>query len=184
MKTYVHLVDGIPYEWNLQFSAVKSKFPNILVEEYSDLSEYGFEPLVQTAQPSYDQQTQDVIEIHPVKINGFWTQQWSIFELDTASLEATKLKFAEEFQASCLVKVQERLDEFAKTRNYDGILSACSYVGSKIPKFSTEGQYCADMRDSTWAAMYTLYYEIQIGIKTMPTSFEEVAAILPELVWP
>ena len=37
----------------------------------------------------------------------------------------------EEIQAEIVAAAQQRLDDFARTRNYDGILSACTYADRK-----------------------------------------------------
>lgn len=79
--------------------------------------------------------------------------------------------------------VQQRLDDFARTRGYDGILSACTYAASTVQKFQIEGQYCVDSRDATWAQCYTILDEVLAGTRPMPT-LEELFAELPELVWP
>ena len=80
--------------------------------------------------------------------------------------------------------VQTRLDDFAKTRNYDGILSACTYASSQVAKFASEGQYCVNARDNTWATLYTIMSEVEAGTRPMPATADEVMSLLPELVWP
>jgi hypothetical protein len=42
----------------------------------------------------------------------------------------TPAKTPEEIKAEILAATQRRLDEFARSRNYDGILSAATYAGS------------------------------------------------------
>lgn len=79
---------------------------------------------------------------------------------------------------------QRRLDDFARTRNYDGILSACTYATSTVPKFAAEGQYAVQARDATWAALYALLEEVQAGQRPVPESFDDVAPLLPALEWP
>jgi len=79
---------------------------------------------------------------------------------------------------------QRRLDEFARSRMYGGILSACTYATSKETRFQIEGQYCVEARDATWAKMYELLGEVQAGVRPMPTGFADVEAQLPALVWP
>jgi hypothetical protein len=80
--------------------------------------------------------------------------------------------------------VQDRLDNFARTRNYDNMLSACTYATSTIPKFQTEGQYCVNARDSTWAALYSILAEVQEGTRPLPSSYEDIEGDLPILTWP
>ena len=79
---------------------------------------------------------------------------------------------------------QKRLDDFAKTRNYDGILSACTYATSTVPKFAAEGQYCVNARDNTWAALYTIMAEVEAETRPMPTGYADIEPLLPVLTWP
>jgi hypothetical protein len=79
--------------------------------------------------------------------------------------------------------VQAHLDAFARTRNYDGILSAATYATSAVPKFQAEGQYAVEARDATWAKSYEVMAEVEAGTRPMPT-LEELISELPALVWP
>ena len=79
--------------------------------------------------------------------------------------------------------VQQHLDTFARTRDYEGILSACTYASSAEPKFKSEGQYAVEARDATWAKCYEVLAAVESGSRPMPT-LEELLAELPELVWP
>lgn len=90
----------------------------------------------------------------------------------------------EQLMQEIVTATQQRLDDFAKTRNYDGILSACTYATSTVSKFQAEGQYCVNARDATWAALYQLFDDVTNGIKPMPASFADVEPLLPPLEWP
>lgn len=79
--------------------------------------------------------------------------------------------------------IQRRLDAFAQTRGYDGILSACTYAASAVAKFAAEGQTCVNLRDATWQAAYQLLAEVQAGTRPMPASIDDIAADLPQLTW-
>lgn len=79
--------------------------------------------------------------------------------------------------------VQQHLDTFARTRNYDGILSAATYATSQVPKFKTEGQYAVEARDATWAKCYEILAAVEAGSRPMPT-LDELLAELPVLTWP
>lgn len=80
--------------------------------------------------------------------------------------------------------IQSRLDVFARQRNYDGILSACTYATSTVAKFKAEGQTCVNLRDATWSAAYDILAQVQAGTRPMPTSIADIEADLPALVWP
>lgn len=79
--------------------------------------------------------------------------------------------------------IQKRLDDFARTRGYDGILSACTYATSTIPQFKAEGQRCVELRDATWATAYEIMHAVESGARSMPT-WAELEAELPQLGWP
>ena len=93
-------------------------------------------------------------------------------------------KSPEEIQKEVTEGTQLRLDTFARTRNYDGILSACTYATSSIPKFQAEGQYCVNARDNTWAALYSILAEVQEGTRPIPSSYADIEGDLPILIWP
>jgi hypothetical protein len=81
-------------------------------------------------------------------------------------------------------QIQKRLDDFARTRNYDGILSVCTYATSSVPKFAAEGQYCVNARDATWAAAYAILAEVLEGQRPVPSSIADFETDLPDLTWP
>jgi len=111
---------------------------------------------------------------------GVYSQQdWENMHAD----ELAARRVPPTLQERVVVAVQERLDDFAKTRGYDGILSACTYASSAVPKFQGEGQYCVTARDQSWAALYTLLAEVQAGTRPMPGSVAEVIALLPVMEW-
>lgn len=93
-------------------------------------------------------------------------------------------KSPEESQEEVIVAAQKRLDDFARTRNYDGILSACTYATSSVSQFAAEGQYAVAARDATWAGLYALMGEVESGARPVPESFADVEPLLPDLVWP
>lgn len=90
---------------------------------------------------------------------------------------------ARRLQDAVVASVQQRLDAFAATRGYDGVLSACTYSTSLVPKFRAEGQYAVESRDRHWARCYEILGAVLAGQRAAPT-IEEVMAEMPELVWP
>lgn len=78
--------------------------------------------------------------------------------------------------------VQSRLDKFAKERGYAGIMSACSYSNSTIPKFAKEGKTASTLRDTTWQKCSSILDDAKKkGGK--PPAIAEVISQLPPLVW-
>lgn len=148
--------------------------------------------------PLHDPVIQTVREIAPVLTSkGHWEQRWEVVprfseytdangvthtvaEQEAAAL-AEKLKL---IQDSIVEQTQNRLDAFARTRNYDGILSAATYATSTVPKFQAEGQYAVEARDSTWAKLYEILAEVEAGTRPAPTGYADVEPELPILTWP
>ena len=89
----------------------------------------------------------------------------------------------EEQLAAFTAAIQAHLDDFARTRKYDGILSAATYATSTVGKFRAEGQYAVEARDATWATGYAIMDDVLAGARPMP-SLAEVLAELPPLAWP
>lgn len=88
-----------------------------------------------------------------------------------------------QLQLSFTRTIQQRLDDFAKTRNYDSILSACTYATSLMTKSKVEGKTCVNLRDATWAAAYDILAQVEAGTRPMPESIADIEADLPALVW-
>ena len=140
------------------------------------LEDFGLYAIVGN-EPAYDPKTQRMAgptyEFDGQQINRVYT-------VENIPAEELGLKI----KAEIVEATQKRLDDFARTRLYDGILSACTYATSSVPKFQTEGQYCVDARDSTWATLYTVLAEVEAGTRPMPGGYADVEPLLPNLVWP
>lgn len=79
--------------------------------------------------------------------------------------------------------IQKHLDDKARERGYDNILSAASYATSPHPRFGPEGTAYRDWRDSCWETGYDLMAEVAAGTRPMPSD-EELIALLPVLTLP
>ena len=90
----------------------------------------------------------------------------------------------DELRARFTLAIQARLDAWARTRNYDGILSACTYATSSVAQFAVEGQQAVLLRDQTWAAAYEILAEVLAGTRPMPESLADIEGDLPVLEWP
>lgn len=90
---------------------------------------------------------------------------------------------AAEIVAGLTAAVQAHLDKVAKSRGYDGILSACTYATDTHPPFKMEGQACVNWRGEVWSKCYQIMAAVQAGTHQMPTA-ESLIAELPVMVWP
>lgn len=88
-----------------------------------------------------------------------------------------------EIIASYTATVQKHLDDTAKQRGYDGILSACTYATSTNEKFQAEGQAAVVWRDAVWSTCYATLAAVESGATVIPT-IDELISVLPAVVWP
>lgn len=148
----------------------------------ASLLDFGAVQVYFSTQPSFNPDTHTLEEQAPayVAANSRWEQVWGIRALTAEELTQKQ----SQVQDQIVYATQQRLDDFAKTRNYDGILSACTYATSPTAQFNTEGQYCVAVRDATWSALYVILGEVQAGTRPMPSGYADIEAELPALVWP
>lgn len=152
-------------------------FPTVISDE--SIASVGLLPVAVTTPPSINPLTERAVEVGPVLIEGRWTQAWAVEGLTTEEQAQSRAELIQAFSAAA----QVRLDTWAKTRNYDGILSLCTYATSTVPQFAAEGQRGVDLRDATWAALYAILAQVEAGTRPLPASFESIEGELPVLTW-
>lgn len=114
-----------------------------------------------------------------VQVNGVW------YDADKAPQQNPEEVLAKQQAAirrQFTDAIQKRLDDFAKTKGYDGIMSAASYATSTDPTFRAEGERAVALRDQTWRKCYDILAEVLAGERPVPT-LEEIVAELPALTW-
>lgn len=160
----------------------RTSFPRVLTTEI--FSDFGADPVLESPAPAVTQYQSAMRAGVAQDALGNWVQAWTVRDWSAEEIQAAEQQKAASVQAEVVAKTQERLDAFAKSRNYDGILSACTYASSTVPKFQAEGQYCVNARDNTWSALYVILADVQAGARTMPRSYADIEPELPALVWP
>lgn len=162
----------------------------------------NFAPVFPVPQPSYNPVLQAVVEGKPALTEkGHYEQAWDVIdrftdytdadgvfhskeEQEAAAIAADKAQKAEALTSSIVAATQLRLDAWAKTRNYDGILSLCTYATSTVSKFADEGQAGVNARDATWAKLYQILDNVKQGLRPAPSGYDEIEPELPALTWP
>lgn len=173
------VVNKYPYSLaQLKQDNQQTSFPKETTNEL--LASFGIYHVQPTDKPLFNKFTHTVVEDTPVNVDGTWRQVWDVVELTFEEIASAQ----EQLKQEIIYATQRHLDDFARTRNYDGILSACTYATSTVPKFQAEGQYAVNARDNTWATLYTLMDDVHAGNWQMPTSFADVEPLLPTLTWP
>ena len=169
----------------------RSLFPNTALPSVINYKDYGWEVVFNTPIPEYNSITEIVQEGTPVLTSkGHYESSWvvskkfSTKEEEDAAIAESVANSIKVLTENIINAVQDRLDNFARTKNYDGILSACTYATSTVVKFKVEGQYCVDSRDKTWAKLYEILGEAQSGDRPIPSCYEDIEKDLPVLTWP
>lgn len=157
-------------------------FPNVI--DAGTLDEYGAEPVLAAPPPAITAEQTVSRDGAVLDALGNWVYAWKISNIPPEIVAANKQAATAALIESVRSATQQRLDDFARTRNYDGILSAATYATSGIPKFASEGQYAVTARDTTWARQYEILDEVEAGTRPMPTGFADVEPLLPSLEWP
>lgn len=106
-------------------------------------------------------------------------------------LNDAEVKTAEQKQAEAQAALKNRLtsaiqshmDNTAKERGYDNIMSLATYATSTNPKFSAEGQSGVEWRDEVWAQGYAILADVEAGVRDVPTE-DELLAELTAFTWP
>lgn len=163
---------------------IKAAFPNVsFASPFTAPSEYAV--VFPAPQPTYNVITETVKETAPeLTSKGTWEQRWEVVTLPDDVIAANQTQAAAKLQENIVDATQKRLDTFAKTKNYDGILSLCTYATDLNPKFQAEGQYGVQARSATWSKLYEILAEVQAGTRPVPTGFSDVESELPSLNWP
>ncbi len=100
----------------------------------------------------------------------------AVSSIDPALFKQTQAKIAQ--------RVQETLDDFATKKNYDNMQSLAGYYNSTVATFAADAAVGIALRDASWTSLYAYLNEIVAGTKPIPSSFMDVATLLPLLVWP
>lgn len=144
-----------------------------------------FAPVLNSPTPTYDPITQGYREVTPTEDTlGNWMRTYEVFDLDPEQAAQNLAAKNEHIKTDIVNATQRRLDDFAKTRSYDGILSLSTYATSTNPKFQVEGQYGVEARDATWAKLYEIIGEVESGAQPMPEGYTDIEPELPLLEWP
>lgn len=172
---YLHLSTGRA----LTLFEIRAELPNVSIPGGADLAEFGYVFLRETPAPAAPPNHR-VEPAAPIETDGQWVQAWNVVPLTADEIAQQQ----QALQETIVAQTQQRLDDFARTRGYDGILSAATYATSTVVKFAAEGRYCVEARDATWARLYAILAEVEAGQRPAPSGFADIENELPALVWP
>lgn len=117
-----------------------------------------------------------------VNLSNWISENQNLTLLDETTLKEWTILLYNPFQ-KISIAVQKYMDSKAQERNYDNILSACTYTNSTNTTFAAEGQACLNWRDAVWAKCYEIMFDVQSGIRPIPSEVEVISE-LPVFSWP
>ena len=183
-------INTTTYQYPLSERDIRAAYPNTSFPTPFTAPD-GYAWVFPTPSPDHNAVIEYPREVSPaLTTKGTWEQRWEVAKRydnqtdEAAAVAADAAQKQSQVQADIVIQTQARLDTFAMTRNYDSILSACTYATSPTAQFSTEGQYAVQARDATWAKLYQILGEVQSGTRPMPSGYADIEAELPVLAWP
>lgn len=79
--------------------------------------------------------------------------------------------------------VTKQLDDFAKTKDYDNIVSLCSYVDDPDENLDKEGRRGRFLRSQAWTSIRNYQNQVLTGVHPVPRTEKELLACVPEFTW-
>lgn len=79
--------------------------------------------------------------------------------------------------------VSVKLDEFARTKQYNDFIHLTGYRYSAIPSFAAEAMRGYTLRDQIWANLLNYFTQVTTGAVPAPTSIADVDALIPAMTW-
>ena len=116
--------------------------------------------------------------IHNCATGQSYMEEYEIPDPTPEEIAAQQAAEQERIKNELTAAVQAHLDAKAKEKNYDDILSLCTYATSTDPVFSAEGQAGVEWRDAVWAKCYQVLGDVLAGTRPVPTK-EELITELP-----
>jgi len=98
--------------------------------------------------------TLDINDAETAELFGLVNASGTVAEYIAPPLP-TQAELTEAFKATALKAVQAHLDDTAKSKGYDDIISACSYAGAVNP-FQAESVKFIEWRGAVWQHCYNL----------------------------
>lgn len=188
MTYYALIQDGAIQRINITLPTVVGN--TSIPKGASGLEAFGLYPITGN-EPAYNPATQRLTG-PTYQFTG--TEVQRVYTVEDIPAEELALKV----KAEIVDATQKRLDDFARTRNYDDTDSISKYKDISdaeiaalptdeqplVTKFRAECRYLAVTTARTWAKLYLILAEVQEGTRPMPGGFADIEGELPVLAWP
>ena len=179
MKKYIEVKTR---EYPLYEGDIKARFKNISWPVNNFTPPPGYSEVIEVPKPIVAF-NQEVKESTPRYVDKQWQQVWEIRYLSDEQVEVKRQELLAQTKVHLKAAIGRRLDDFAKTKDYDNIMTACSYYNSTDAIYANEAQICIQTRDQTWQKYYEIIAEIEAGTRPLIVSYDDIENELPPLSW-
>ena len=176
-KTKVTTTGKLHWDENT-FCSAEALFTDGKAEQFNVVEFYETEP------PIIDPMVEEVLFDGGEYVDGRWQYKWKIQPYTEERIAYLAAEEKRKQIAKLIDAVDFSLNAFARTRNYDSISSACTYVTSSVQKYAEEAAYCVELKSETWVKLYEIIAEINSGVRAVPSSISEIVNELPTPTWP
>ena len=176
-KTKVATTGKIQWDEN-NFCTAEALFKDGKAEQFNVVEFHETEP------PTIDPMVESVLFDGGEYVDGKWQYKWKIEPHTQEQIDYLANEVIIKKKAEILDIVSKNLDIFAQTRNYDSIVSACTYVTSSVQKFAEEGSYCVELRSATYLKVQEIFAQIDSEERQLPSGYDEIRSELPVMQWP
>lgn len=171
-------IDRLTGEWPLTLTDIRKK--NINTSFPDDFAGNGTYAVVRFSQaPSFNRRESKLVEVRPDLVDGEYVQKWVVQPLDSLELQAALEELKNEF----VTIAQEKLDSFAREKQYDDIKTLVTYVDDANPVFDSQARIGKEKRSQMWTSLTKIMEDVVSGAREVPNSFEDIENDLPPLVW-
>jgi hypothetical protein len=137
---------------------------------------FSYVNVIQEAQ--FDSNFFKRLEVEPYLENGS-VYTFKLVEKTLEEKHQEQVAKIEKCRQEILEIAQVHLDNFAKIKHYDSILSAISYISSDIEEYRNDAIQCKNARDEVWSITVATVTKIDFSM----TSSEDFKMLLPKLEW-
>lgn len=176
-KTKVLTTGKIQWDEN-NFCSAEALLKDGKAEQFNVVEFHETEP------PTIDPMVEEAIFDGGEYVDGRWQYKWRVERYTDEQIAYSTNEVIIKRKAKIVDMVSKNLDVFAQTKNYDSIVSACTYSTSSVQKFAEDGAYCIELRSATWAKVYEIFGEIDSGVRQLPSGYDEIKGELPVMQWP
>lgn len=191
---HAKVLDGKVVAYPYNYKMLRADNPNVSFANSlnsEDLRQYNVYIVEEVAKPIPNEKGHVVFELLPTFLadKGRCRMTWESripTEIELGTIERNIVK-----------QVQQQLDAFAQSRGYDSVDSVAKYAlvtdsdiaamstaeQVRLQKFKEEALIIANKAAMTWAILYSLFDKARSAEIHIPTEYNDIKDLLPQLVW-